>query len=533
MVTNPKSTTSTLPQNIGKFQEQEARRNVYGNMDELPEEEEGRKTLKDFFEACKEFIGSDGGPPRWFSPLECGCRAPDSPLLLFLPGIDGTGLGLLMHHQKLVKIFEIWCLHIPVKDRTSFPGLVQLVESTVRSEYSRSPNRPIYLVGESLGGCLALAVSNRNPDIDLLLILSNPATSFGKSQLKPLLPLLQSIPDEFFLLARNSMLTLTTGDHLRMLMDNVVKGIPLGQSVVGKLSQDIVAASSILSANANQHIYLFSCVLEKMNDDFKSQVLVEILPKELLEWKLQMLKSASAYSNSRLHATKAEVLLLCSGRDQLFPSEEEGDRLCHALPYCEIRKFDESHHFFFLEGGIDLVTIIKGTSFYHCGKYHDCYRWLNAALSSVMLSTTEDGKVVKGLAGVPLEGPVLDIGYQMLLGLEVISLVSEFLTQRNILLRGIAHPLLFERLREGRLPDPVVPWRGGRCSSQEGMKEMARCQTNNFTNHDWHQGFQEYIIFTLGNQLKTQEKRRRSIQEYCTPANAPGHTWFQLSSSFL
>ncbi|GKV51650.1 hypothetical protein SLEP1_g58285 [Rubroshorea leprosula] len=83
------------------------------------------------------------------------------------------------------------------------------------------------------------------------------------------------------------MLTLTTGDHLRMLMDNVVKGIPLGQSVVGKLSQDIVAASSNLS------------------------VLVEILPKELLEWKLQRLKSASAYSNSRLHATKAEVQLLC------------------------------------------------------------------------------------------------------------------------------------------------------------------------------------------------------------------------------
>ncbi|GKV49871.1 hypothetical protein SLEP1_g56595 [Rubroshorea leprosula] len=124
------------------------------------------------------------------------------------------------------------------------------------------------------------------------------------------------------------------------------------------------------------------------------------------------------------------------------------------------------------EGGIDLVTIIKGTSFYHCGKYHDCCqitchlhllnsrsymnqieRWLNAALSSVMLSTTEDGKVVKGLTGVPLEGPVLYIGYHMLLGLEVISLVSEFLTQRNILLRGIAHPLLFERLREGRLPD--------------------------------------------------------------------------------
>jgi alpha-beta hydrolase superfamily lysophospholipase len=52
--------------------------------------------------------------------------------------------------------------------------LVKLVEKTVRLEYQRSPNRPIYLVGESLGGCLALAVAARNPDIDLVLILANP-----------------------------------------------------------------------------------------------------------------------------------------------------------------------------------------------------------------------------------------------------------------------------------------------------------------------------------------------------------------------
>jgi alpha-beta hydrolase superfamily lysophospholipase len=55
-----------------------------------------------------------------------------------------------------------------------FADLVKLVEKTVRSEYQRSPNRPIYLVGESLGGCLALAVAARNRDIDLVLILANP-----------------------------------------------------------------------------------------------------------------------------------------------------------------------------------------------------------------------------------------------------------------------------------------------------------------------------------------------------------------------
>ncbi|GLU18721.1 hypothetical protein SLE2022_350050 [Rubroshorea leprosula] len=124
------------------------------------------------------------------------------------------------------------------------------------------------------------------------------------------------------------------------------------------------------------------------------------------------------------------------------------------------------------EGGIDLVTIIKGTSFYHCGKYHDCCqitchlhllnsrsymnqidRCLNAALSSVMLSTTEDGKVVKGLAGVPLEGPVLYIGYQMLLGLEFLfqEQISTSLCLQNLIaccsLEGWA--LLFTGRNEG------------------------------------------------------------------------------------
>lgn len=45
-----------------------------------------RRSLKDYFEQSKELIKSDGGPPRWFSPLECGSPLESSPLLLFTPG---------------------------------------------------------------------------------------------------------------------------------------------------------------------------------------------------------------------------------------------------------------------------------------------------------------------------------------------------------------------------------------------------------------------------------------------------------------
>ncbi|KAJ6384379.1 hypothetical protein OIU78_027651 [Salix suchowensis] len=59
-------------------------------------------------------------------------------------------------------------------------------------------------------------------------------------------------------------------------------------------------------------------------------------------------------------------------------------------------------------------------------------------------STLDDGKIVKGLAGVPDEGPVLFTGYHTLMGLEIYSLVEEFLKE-NIMVRGVAHPDLFSQ----------------------------------------------------------------------------------------
>ncbi|GMY21171.1 acyltransferase-like protein At1g54570, chloroplastic [Fagus crenata] len=155
----------------------------------------GTETIRDFFDMAKDMVKPDGGPPRWFCPIACGCPLKDSPVLFFLPGMDGTGLGLVLHHKALGKAFEVQSLHIPVHDHTPFEGLVKLVEEAVRFEHASSPHKPIYLVGDSFGGCLALAVASRNPAIDLVLILSNPATSFGRSQLQPLFPILEAMPD--------------------------------------------------------------------------------------------------------------------------------------------------------------------------------------------------------------------------------------------------------------------------------------------------------------------------------------------------
>lgn len=70
-----------------------------------------------------------------------------------------------------------------------------------------------------------------------------------------------------------------------------------------------------------------------------------------------------------------------------------------------------------------------------------------------MLSTLENGKIVRGFEGIPSEGPVLLIDNHMLLGIETIPLILHFMDERNIILREIAHPMMFKRSSGGNLLD--------------------------------------------------------------------------------
>ena len=53
-------------------------------------------------------------------------------------------------------------------------GILQFVDETIKYEHALSPKRPIFVIRDSFGGCLAISVAARNPKIDLVLILINP-----------------------------------------------------------------------------------------------------------------------------------------------------------------------------------------------------------------------------------------------------------------------------------------------------------------------------------------------------------------------
>ncbi|EOA23649.1 hypothetical protein CARUB_v10016850mg [Capsella rubella] len=402
-----------------------------------------RKSLSDFLEEARDFLDDGGGPPRWFSPLECGAQAQGSPLLLFLPGIDGTGLGLIRHHKKLGEVFDIWCLHIPVSDRTPAKELVKLIEKTVKSEYSRFPNRPIYLVGESIGACFALDVAARNPNIDFSLILVNPATHVNNFISQPLSGILNVLPDGIPTLLED-IFGVQQGDPLTGMLDALSNELSVQRmgGLGGGMLRDILSIST------------------------NFPTLSRMLPKDTLLWKLEMLKSAIASVNSHIYSVRAETLILLSKRDQWLLNEEDIDRYSRTLPKCIVRKLDDNGQFPLLEDGVDLATIIKCTCFYRRGKSHDHirdyimptiyelkqqiddHRLLMDGTSPVMLSTLEDGTIVRSFEGLPSEGPVLYVGYHMLLGFELAPLVLQLMKERNIHLRGLAHPLIFKNLKD-------------------------------------------------------------------------------------
>ena len=60
-----------------------------------------------------------------------------------------------------------------------------------------------------------------------------------------------------------------------------------------------------------------------------------------------------------------------------------------------------------------------------------------------MLSTTQNGKIVHGLDGVPDKGPVLFVGYHQLLAMEWAALIEGFLREKKTVIRTGAHQVFF------------------------------------------------------------------------------------------
>ncbi|XP_031382810.1 acyltransferase-like protein At3g26840, chloroplastic [Punica granatum] len=92
------------------------------------------------------------------------------------------------------------------------------------------------------------------------------------------------------------------------------------------------------------------------------------------------------------------------------------------------------------DDGFDFVTTIKCALFYRSRKSLDY-------ISDYLPPTYSE--FINRFCCDSLGGPVLLVGYHMLLGLQLVLLVIGILIKRNIHVRGIAHLLLFAEYKEG------------------------------------------------------------------------------------
>ncbi len=87
------------------------------------------------------------------------------------------------------------------------------------------------------------------------------------------------------------------------------------------------------------------------------------------------------------------------------------------------------------------------------------YGGLQSLISPVFFSEDSEGTIHRGLGHVfsGTDRPILLIGNHQLMGLDMSFMIREFLVEKNRLMRGLAHPAIFQASRMVRghlLPSP-------------------------------------------------------------------------------
>jgi len=242
---------------------------------------------------------------------------PQHPLFVFLPGMDGTGQLLRTQTGALEVDFDVRCLAIPPDDQTGWDELTGQVLELIHTEIAKHPaGRPVYLCGESFGGCLALKVATQAPQLFDRIILVNPASSFSR---RPWMlwggQIIQWFPN--FLYEWSSVgLIPFLGDLSRISPDN--------------------------------HQAFFSAV--------------RTVPKETSLWRISLLQSFRL-NDLPLDRLKQPVLLIASGSDRLLPSIPDAEALVCQLPNAKLTTLPHSGHACLLEKDVNLYEILKSQQF--------------------------------------------------------------------------------------------------------------------------------------------------------------------------
>lgn len=241
---------------------------------------------------------------------------PEYPLFVYLPGMDGTGQLLRSQTAGLESGFDVRCLAIPRQDLTTWEVLTKNVLDLIHAELEKSSQRPVYLCGESFGGCLAMKVAIQAPQLFRRIILINPASSF---QLRP---------------------WLNWASQLTYLVHPCLYEI----GALGLLP--------------------FLASLQRMTRSDRQELLKSMrsVPAETVLWRLSLLREFDV-EEEQLRRLTQPVLLIAGLLDRLLPSVEEVRRLMNILLHSKAVILPDSGHACLLESDTNLYEIMQVNNF--------------------------------------------------------------------------------------------------------------------------------------------------------------------------
>lgn len=263
---------------------------------------------------------SDASPQRkrdsyFLTPTHAN---PGKPLFVFLPGMDETGKDLLGFQTKgLEADFDVRCFVIPPSDLNDWDLLAEDVIQLVQAELAVSP-QPVYLCGESFGGCLALQVIMTRPDLFDRLILVNPASSFA------------TVP------------WLNLGSYL----------LPLTPHWLYDLSS--FAALPFLAQLRRVPFSGLRALLES----------VQSAPLSTAQRRLVLMRQFKI-DVEKLRSFRQPTLLIAGQHDALLPSVAEAHRLARIFPHAQTVTLPRSGHACLVESEVHLGQILQETHFMH------------------------------------------------------------------------------------------------------------------------------------------------------------------------
>lgn len=418
------------------------------------------------------------------------------PLLLYLPGIDGTGLGILPQLDSLRKHFHVRCLVWPSSELYSWHQLVDktllLIDDVINDycleTFHSRESAKVWLVAESMGCCLALLLAERRPHLFEHVTLVNPATSYSRSVFSRILSRLDTLPSFLYQIAP-------------------VIISPLLLDFGRRLSQP----EKLLLAAQN---------LPKLS---------EILPPETLRHRIGLIEKFRVKDWSKL---ETKIFLIASVNDLLIPSYAESERLLNLFPYAVRYISPYGGHGLLLERDIGLSQLILRShdilsSVASCkSTLGKSYTWSKISASSSTESVSQSKEthpkfssleviqnareqlatynkvfspVFIGVDRVPEQQgrPILFVGNHTLYGItDVPFFIEHFLSKRNILVRALAHPIF---------------WSFQRHSDMQRISSSSSVRNNN--NHRRHSNSFLRIMESFGSVAATPRNLYRLLEQ--------------------